>query len=368
MAKSEIMPQKIVDTKTVILKSKFDSGRIKTQGEKLKTNLFVRFGFVKPKPKDVLLIAFTKYYEPYIVIGGKYSVDYCKRHDYAFKVEDETQALIVGGEKFKTEPLPTRGDARVIKLMGEEHSHYENETYVVLDRMLQEIPAENLFLAPSESELDSQRPDLDLRKPRISLEEEIRILRFRIAKRPADAAEIIREHFEINERSIIYSPVYELTYKNLKNGKKITAKINGVTGDVVIGKFEKASAKLDLRPTPEIFSTAHTQVQTETNQTRQPKVNDDVYVSSATGMRSARNLVEKRVDTAGHDPRQRESCFQSSGEKAKCLADDLNHHLGHKEGQFPAKPTSKEVSGIVEIKLQDEALLMSEFNIKTKKR
>jgi len=368
MAEIEIMPQKIVDTKTVILKSKFDSSKIKTHGEKLKTNLFVRFGFVKPKPKDVLLIAFTKYYEPYIMIGGKYSVDYCTRHDYALKVEDKIQTLFIEGKKFKTEPLPARGDTRVIKLMGEEHSHYENETYVVLDRMLQEIPAENLFLAPSERELENQRSDLDLRKPHISLEEEIEILRFRIVKRPADIAEIIRENFEINERSIIYSPVYELTYKNLKNGKKVTAIINGVTGNVVIDKFEKASVKLDLEPAPEIVSPTHKQFLTETNQRRQPQISGDVYVSSSTGMSSARNLIGERVDTAGREPRQREACFQFNGEKAKYLADDLVHSLGHKEGQFPAKLTLKGVPGIVEIKLQDETLLMSELNIKTKKR
>jgi len=355
MAEIEILPQQIVDTRIVILKSKFDSSRVKVQAEKLKTSFFVRFGFLKPKPKDVLLVAFSKYYEPYIVIGGKYSIDYCKRHGYALKVEDRTQALFIDGKKLKPEPLSVRGDARVIKLVGEEHSHYENETYVVLDRMLQEVSAENLFLAPSESDLENQPSGgLDLRKPQISLEEEIAILRSRIAKRPTDVAEIIRENFEINERTIIYSPVYELTFKNLKNGKKVTAIVNGVTGGVVIGKFEKASVKLDIEVAPESFSTTHTRFfRAEPEQTRQPRVPDDAYVSSSTSKSPAGNLVvEEKVNTVAPEPRQGDGGFQFSAEKTTHLATDFMSRLGYKQGQFPTKLSLDGETNVVEIKLQ----------------
>ena len=88
MAENEVLPQKIVDTRTIILKAKLSPNMVKLQGEKLKTSFFVRFGFLKPRPKEISLVAFSKYYEPYIVIGGKYSIDYCKRHNYTLKVED----------------------------------------------------------------------------------------------------------------------------------------------------------------------------------------------------------------------------------------------------------------------------------------
>jgi len=357
MAEIEILPQKIVDTRIVILKSKFDSSRVKVQGEKIKTSFFAKFGFLKPKPKDVLLVAFSKYYEPYIVIGGKYSIDYCRRHGYALKVEDRTQALFIDGKKLKPEPLSDRGAARVIKLVGEEHSHYENETYVVLDRMLQEVSAENLFLAPSESDLENEPSGgLDLRKPQISLEEEIAILRARIAKRPADVAEIIRENFEINERTIIYSPVYELTFKNLKNGKKVTAIVNGVTGGVIVSKFEKTSVKLDLEAAPESFSTTHTRFfRAEPEQTRQPQVPDEAYGSSSTSKSPAGNLiVEEKVNTVAAKPQppQREAGFQFSAEKTTHLATDFMSRLGYKQDQFPTKLSLDGETNVVEIKLQ----------------
>jgi hypothetical protein len=368
MAEIEILPQKIVDTRTVILKSKFDSCKVKVQGEKLKTDFFVRFGFLKPKPRDVLLIAFSKYYEPYIVIGGKYSIDYCKRHNYVLNVEDRTQALFIDGKKLKPEPLFARGDARVIKLVGEEHSHYENETYVILDRMLQEVSTENLFLSPSESELENQRSGaLDLRKPEISLEEEIAILRFKIAKRPEDVAEIIRENFEINERTIIYSPVYELTYKNLKNGRKVTAIINGVTGGVVIGKFERASVKLDLEACPEIFSTVHTKFfGAEPQQRRKLQVREHAHVSNLADTTPHRNLVvEERVDRVAPSLHQGENCFKLSEEKMKHLANDFMRRLGCKEGQFPARLSLGGENNFVEIKLQ-EGITRAESGIKAK--
>ncbi len=362
MAESEVLPQKIVDTRITILKSKFDTSSVKAQGEKLKRRFFVRCGFLKPKPRDVLLIAFGKYYEPYIVIGGKYSIDYCKRHDYALKVEDGTKALFIDGKKLKPEPLYSRGDAKVIKLVGEEHSHYENETYVVFDRMLQEVSAENLFLAPSESELENQGSvGMDLRKPQISLEEEIAILRFRIARRPVDVAEIIRENFVINERTIIYSPFYELTYKNLKNGRKVTAIISGVTGDVVIGKFEKSSVKLDLEVAPESYSTACAKFfLVEPEQTRQPQVSDDGYVSNS----ADRSSDEERGERGSPRIGQKKDCFQFS-KKTTHLANDLMRRLGYKDDQFPARLSLDEETIALELELQEES---TRAEIGTKKK
>jgi hypothetical protein len=361
----EILPQKIVDTRTVILKAKFDSSKIAAQGETLKTDLFVRFGFVKPKPEDVLLIGFTKYYEPYIVIGGKYSIDYCKRHDYALKVGDGTQALFIDGKKFKAKSSNMRSDARMIELMGEEHLHYENETYVVLDRMLQEVPAENLFLAPFENELENHRSGLNLRRPQISLEEEITILRNRIAKRPVDVAEIIRENFEINERSIIYNPIYELTYKNLKNEKKRTALISGITGDVIIRKFEKVSVKLCLEPAPKIISTAHKQVRAEPEQARQFQVIDEVCVPSVPDMSSAGDfIVKERVDAVEHRSHLEKDCSQFSSKKTEDLAYDFMRRLGYKEGQFPDESSLDWELDVVEVKLP----VMAQVGSKTKKQ
>jgi hypothetical protein len=354
MAEIEILPQKIVDTRTVILKSRLNSNKVRLQGEKLKTSFFVRLGFLKPKAEDILLVAFSKYYEPYILIGGKYSIDYCKRHNYALKVEDRTQALFIDGKKLKPEPLGE--NARVIKLVGEEHSHHENETYVVLDRMLQEVSPDNLFFAPFESELEN-RPDVDfdLRKPHISLEEEIAVLRSRIAKRPSDVAEIVREMFEINERTIIYSPVYELTYKNLKTGKNVTALTNGITGRVILGKFDtKTSKKLGSVKASENLPAIQPQfLRPEPEPPQQPQVHDDDYVSNSTDEIPTEKLViGERVNNVAPVMHQAKGVFRSNAENTTHVATNFMTRLGYKQGQFPTKLYADGETNVVELQLQ----------------
>ena len=355
MAEIEILPQKIVDTKTIILKPRLDSTRVKLQGDKLKTNFFVRFGFLKPRREDIVLVSFSKYYEPYIVIGGKYSIDYCKRYNYALKVEDKTQEIFIDGKKLKPEPLAPGKTAKVIKLVGEEHSHYESETYLILDRMMLEVSPENLFFAPFEYELENQpRVDYDLRKPKISLEEEIALLRSRIAKRPSDVAEIVREIFEINERIIIYSPIYEVTYQNIKNGKHVTALINGISGDVTLGKFEmKASKKLagdSLETSHENLPAIKAQFfRGEPEQLQSP---DDSYVSNSTIKDRSENAIVERGTNISSNSYELKDASWLNAENAAHLAVDFMKRLGYEQGQFPTKVSLDGENNVVELSLQ----------------
>jgi hypothetical protein len=367
MAEIEILPQKIVDTRTIILKTRLDPSRVKLQGEKIKASFFNRSGLLKPKSQDILLVAFSKYYEPYILIGGRYSIDYAKKHSYALRVEDKTQALFIDGKKMKIEPLSLEDSARVIKLVGEERSHYENETYIVLDRTLQEVSPENLFFAPFESDVESAPVDYDLRKVQISLEEEIAFLRSRVAKRPPDVAEIVREIFEINERMIIYSPVYELTYKNKKTGKNVTALVNGITGSVMIGTFEvQSSTKVEVSLNAPAENLAIAQARffrTEVEQP-QPQARDEAYVPNSTGAASTANLVvEEKVNSMAPNPpvtpnpssspnqRLPEEAFQFKAENVTHLATDFMTRLGYRQDQFPTKLYAEGENDIVEIKL-----------------
>jgi len=368
MAEIEILPQKIVDTRTIILKTRLDPSRVKLQGEKLKGSFFNRSGLLKPKSQDILLVAFSKYYEPYILIGGRYFIDYAKKHSYALRVEDKTQALFIDGKKMKIEPLSLQDNARVIKLVGEERSHYENETYIVLDRTLQEVSPENLFFAPFESDVESAPVDYDLRKVQISLEEEISFLRSRVAKRPSDVAEIVKEVFEINERMIIYSPVYELTYKNKKTGKNVTALVNGITGSVMIGTFEVQSStkvEVSLNAPAENLAIAQEHFFRAEVEQPQPQARDEAYVPNSTGAASTANLVvEEKVNSLSPNPpitpnppsssetRPPEEAFQFKAEGVTHLATDFMTRLGYKQGQFPTRLYAEGENEIVEIKLQ----------------
>jgi len=203
-------------------------------GEKVKDKFFVRLGFLKPKPEEIRLISVDKYYEPYIVVGGKYAIDYCKRRVYAIKVDEEVQEIVIAGKKFKPEPPSPKKPFSVIKIEGEGHFHYEDEAYFILDRMGREVLPEQLSFAPSEKRLENLTElDVKLREVKISSEQEIEFLRSRIVNRPADVDEVTREWFEVNERTMICVPRYELTFQKVKTGKEAIVEIDGITGKII---------------------------------------------------------------------------------------------------------------------------------------
>ncbi|MDH5691135.1 MAG: hypothetical protein OEY81_06895, partial [Candidatus Bathyarchaeota archaeon] len=76
----------------------------------------------------------------------------------------------------------------------------------------------------------------------ISLEEEIEFLRSRIANRPSDVGEVIREIFEVSERALIYCPMYQLVCRNVKTGKEAIVKIDGTTGKTILCKSDKTNS------------------------------------------------------------------------------------------------------------------------------
>jgi hypothetical protein len=249
MTEIAVLPQKVVDTKTSVLKSRLDSRMARNLGEQLKRRFFRNFGFLKPAAEDVQLVGFEKYYEPYLVIGGIYSIDYCRQHICKVKVGENTGEIFVGGKKFRSEPSSERDQpTRFVRLEGEEIVHYEKETYFILDRFRREVSPENFSLAPYENQVDNPKyVDMSFRKCDSSTEADIEFLSAKIAHRPKDAAEVMREIFEIRERTIIYRPVYELTFQDLKTAKEATLQIDGVSGKMALMRYRQK----DKRKLPE---------------------------------------------------------------------------------------------------------------------
>jgi hypothetical protein len=353
MAETEILPQKIVERRTLILKSRLDSKAAMLQVDKLKTGFFVKYGFLKPKPQDVTITAFNKYYESYIVIGGKYYIDYCKRHKYLLEVEDSTQEIFVDGKKIVAQPMGPEKTAKVIKLLGEEHSHHEKETYLVLDRMLREVSPEDMPFAPFEHEQENTPAcELDLRKPRITLEQEIAFLRSRIAVRPPDVAEIIREIFEITERTIIYSPIYEVNFQNNKNGKSVTVLIDGITGEMVIGKVDKRIHSKRL-PGPPLETCneglSAVKVQLSEGDAQPSQAPENSYVSNAPVENPTENSVEKAVTIlpASYPPDN----SQGPVVETVNLAGAFLRRLGYSHGRIPTRISLEGENEIVELSL-----------------
>jgi hypothetical protein len=243
--RDRILPTKMVKRKTVVLKPRFDKTIINLVAEKLRERLFTRRGFIRHKDSEIQLISIEKFYEQYLTVKGKYSIDHYKSLVYRLKVDKKAQEVFVFDKRLKPEPSGELSSSsyKVIKLSGVSTHHYEDEGRCILDIKGREIAAGELGDIlnkewPQET-LANVRIKKKFSKIKISLEEEINLLRSKIVKRPPDVGEVIKEIFEINERIIINSPMYQLTFRNLKNGKEIIVKIDGINGDVILTTSNK---------------------------------------------------------------------------------------------------------------------------------
>ncbi len=238
----ETLPQSMVEIKTIILKPRLDRGDIKSIGDKVKLRLFSNFGF-KPKPDDTRLLASEQYFEPYLIIGGKYVLDYCKKHVIEAEVDKKTTRLFVAGQEFTSnEPEPKTG-RRIVKMTGEEHAHYEKQGYYILDRMNREISPERLPLSPFVELEKGFQLNYFFKRMNISDETQIGYLKAKIAQRPSDVAEIMKEFFEITDRTVAYYPRYSLTFENVKKQKEATVTVDGITGEIELSGMKNLTAK-----------------------------------------------------------------------------------------------------------------------------
>jgi len=220
--------EKIVERKVIVYKTLVDPTVVKVAGEKLKNKLFVRFGFLKPKPEEIQFVSIDKYYEPYIVINGKYVIDYYRKSAYTVNVDEKVQEVILFNQKLK--PEPAKG-YKVIRLEGEEHLLYEDRASLILDKTGREVPLKQLPSAPSEEQPKKMLAEFgeNAEKLEIASDADVGILRSKIVKRPTDIKRVILELFEVTERAVIYTPIYKVLFQNVKTGEMKAVEFDGVT-------------------------------------------------------------------------------------------------------------------------------------------
>ena len=231
------VPEKIARRKVIVYKSRVDPATIRLTAEKMKGKLFVKFGFSKPDPEEVLIGSIDEFYEPYTLMNAEYSIDYFKSKAYIFDFDEGTKEVWVLGEAFKPETVVGRNreSRKVFILKAKECFSYEDKVHFVLDRTGCEIPLNQVPTTISED--DSHETLMaageKARKASFSRREGIEIAKARVVKRPPAADGIENELFQISEHLVIYSPVYEVTFRNVKTGKEKTIRIDGVTAKIM---------------------------------------------------------------------------------------------------------------------------------------
>jgi hypothetical protein len=220
--------ENIVARRTVVYQTLMDPANVRIEGEKAKGKLFNRFLFKLSNPEEIEFVSIEKYYEPYIVVSGRHLIDYYRKSAYSVPVDKEAKEVILLGHTFT--PLQTSFSTeseKNITLNGEERLVKETRGFFILDRYGQESKLSQFPSAPSEE--NPQKLIKSFKMPEVALEMELDVIRKRIVQRPSDIHRIAKEEVEIDERSVIYTPRFKLTYKCPRIDKEACMVFDGVT-------------------------------------------------------------------------------------------------------------------------------------------
>jgi len=234
------IPEKISERKIIVYKSRVDPTIVKLTAEKMKYKLFSKFSFAKNQSEEIRVVSVDKYYQPYVLIDAQYNLQYFKEKVYTLDVDPETEEVKIAGESYVPEieaaPSGAAEDSRkVIKLKVQMCASYNDKAYLVLDSNGDEILPNQVPAAPSEDHPEKILEEFSKKTGAVKLtpQKEINLVKARIAKRPSNVGKIEDELFQISEHAVIYSPIYEITFRNVKTSEEKVVKIDGVTAKVM---------------------------------------------------------------------------------------------------------------------------------------
>jgi hypothetical protein len=228
-AETPFTKEKIVKRKTIVYKALVDPELIKEACEKLKKQLFTKFAFYwfQPKLEEIQFVSLEKYYEPYIVLSGKYFIDYLRKCTYILKVPEEVREVILRPNKYVPE---TSKSKRIVKLRAEEHLINEAKAFLILDKNGRDN-ADNIPSAPPEKKPKKAIKEFGIEE--LAENADVNFLKERIVKRPKDVTNIIEEIFEVTERTVIYCPRYKLLFRWVKTGEEKILVLDAATAERV---------------------------------------------------------------------------------------------------------------------------------------
>lgn len=206
--------EKIAERKTIVYEAVVDPELIKVACEKLKKQLFAKFAFYwfQPKIEDIEFVSLEKYYEPYIIISGKYFINYLRKRTNTYEPE-------------------TSKSKKTVKLLGEERLINEAQTVLLLDRNGRDVDPDNIRLASPRKNPEKVIKEYGIDE--LAENADVNFIRERIVKRPRDMGQIVEEIFEVSERTVIYCPRYKLLFRWTKTGEEKTLVLDAVTAEKV---------------------------------------------------------------------------------------------------------------------------------------
>ncbi len=233
MLKNVSVPEKVAERKIIVYKARIDPKVVRATAEKMKTKLFRKFVFIKPKPEEVHIVSIDKYFEPYVVVDGEYSIEYSKNWTRNIQVDETMHDVTIFGEK--TRPVSLKDHlatpCKIVKLTGEGRYKFETKAHLIFDSQWHEVGLEQLPFIPFEEQPEKILSTLEQKfGNNMAAEKEVEILKSKLVRRPSKILSIHKELFNVSERAVIYKPMYKVTVKNFKTKKETAMIIDAITG------------------------------------------------------------------------------------------------------------------------------------------
>jgi hypothetical protein len=222
--------EKIVKRKSIVYEARVDPELIEVACEKLKKQLFTKFAFhwFQPKIEEIQFVSLEKYYEPYIVISGKYFLDYLRKSSYILEVSEGVNEVILSPNKYV--PVTSKSK-RIVKLHGEERLVNEAKVFLILDKNGHDSADDNIPIASPEKKPEKAIKEFGIEE--IAENADVNFIKERIVKHPKDMCQIVEEIFEVTERTVIYCPRYKLLFRWTKTGEEKLLVLDAVTAERV---------------------------------------------------------------------------------------------------------------------------------------
>ena len=230
-AENEVSKENIAPRKTIVYATVVDDAAIREASNRIKQQLFTKFGFLKPKPEEVKFVSIEKYYQLYNAVYGKYAIDYYRKSAYSIPVDATVREVILLDNQFLPEHQASITAKPNIKLEGEEHIIMENQVFLVLNSEGKEVNSNMLCYAPSEKFPQEIIAEFGLKELAQNLD--VDFIKERIVKRPKDINRIVSETFEVSERTAVYYPIYRVKFANSNTGQEKTVEFDGITSKIL---------------------------------------------------------------------------------------------------------------------------------------
>lgn len=224
--------QSLAKPEIIVCKTLISPAVAKLTVEKLKSKVFTKFGFLTFPSWQIQQLSMEKDYDIYVIVDGKYTLDYYRKRNYKLEVDGKVQEVMIFYQPIK--PEPTRDPyKKTLKLEALERITRQSKACIILNSKGREIPPTQVPCAPSEEHPEEVLAEFEKVKPlKPPPSNGIDLLQSRIAKRPSEIERIEQETFEIVEHAVIYAPVYKARLQNRGTGEQKTIRIDGVTGEL----------------------------------------------------------------------------------------------------------------------------------------